>query len=421
MTEQPSTTQNYNVIRFDNRLVYQSSYYLPTRALKLLCHVIAKYVDPLAKELPRELHIPLKELEAALKVNEGSTWKSLYTDIDNICRELTSNPIVFKSGVEIKGMRMKGYINWCSSAMPYRNEKGRVFIRFGFDDLMSQFLLGLVEYVRLYRPEINRLRRPHAIRLFQMLKGIRNRRRQYEKLTLEHDGHTYEQVSVERYGVEELKFLFGIKDMYPQFKHFNNQVVKRSVEEINKHTTIQVIKVENIRKGRSVESLDFYFTEEEPNVPLPTLTVADQEQLTNEPTAKELEQLTWAQKLAFQKLKTLGVYPGIAFYQLLPGIKGTTFKGFEDHFVALAIEHFQRWARNQKSDNESAAVFVSWWMKLKVFEPNSDVWVKILEEVERRKKAMQKNELKKYDNRLMAAEMTEGAFRAWYNRDDKED
>lgn len=397
------STGSYDVIRFDNKLVYQGSYHLPVRALKTLCHIIAKYVDPHADSLPDDLHIPLKEIENAIKMNEGANWKSLYTDIDEICRDLTSNPIRFKTQIESNGVKLKGYVNWCSSALPYRDDNGNVMVRFGFDKLMSHFLLGLVEYVRLYRPELNRLKRGHGIRLFQMLKGIRNKRAKYEQL------------SVEKYEVDHLKFLFALSNKYEQFKDFNKRVLKPAIAEINEKTSILILKVDYVRVSRKVVALEFHFTDQEPNKPFKKTRILPSDLSKGTVSKKELANLTYARENAYRMLVEFGVTPGIAFLRLLPTIKGSEFDGFEDYFVEYALEHFKKWATQQKNKDQSAATFVTWWTKKDVFDTASDVWSKMLEKVIATKKAMQLKEDGKWDNRMLAKEMTAGKFRELVN------
>lgn len=394
---------SYDVIRFDNKLVYQGSYHLPVRALKTLCHIIAKYVDPQADSLPDDLHIPLKEIENAIKMNEGANWKSLYTDIDEICRDLTSNPIRFKTQIESNGVKLRGYVNWCSSAVPYRDDNGNVLVRFGFDKMMSHFLLGLVEYVRLYRPELNRLKRGYGIRLFQMLKGIRNKRAKYEQL------------SVETYKVEHLKFLFALSNKYKQFKDFNKRVLKPAIAEINEKTSILILKVQPIREARKIVALEFHFTDQEPDKPFKKHRRPPSDLPKGTVVKKDLDALTYAKENAYRMLTEFGVEPGIAFLRLLPTIKGSEFEGFEDYFVEYALQHFKQWAKQQKNKDESAATFVTWWTKKGVFDTDSDVWSKMLEKMIVVKKAMQLKEDGKWENRMLAKEMTAGEFRERMN------
>lgn len=395
---------SYDLIRFDNRLVYQGSYHLPVRALKTLCHIIAKYVDPLAEDLPDDLHIPLKEIESAIKMNEGANWKSLYTDIDEICRDLTSNPIRFKTQIESNGVKLRGYINWCSSAVPYRNDNGKVMVRFGFDKMMSHFLLGLVEYVRLYRPELNRLRRSYGIRLFQMLKGIRNKRGKYE------------QMSVEEYEVEHLKFLFALTNKYKEFKDFNKRVLKPSVAEINEKTSVLILKVEPVRLNRRIVSLKFHFTDQEPSEPFKTSRKPPSLRPKGTVTDKDLASLSYAKENAYRMLTEFGVEPGIAFLRLLPTIKGSEFSGYEDYFVEFALRHFKLWAKQQKNKDQSAATFVTWWTKKGVFDVESDVWSKMTEKIIVAKKKLQINDPLKWENRQLAKNLTTAEFKSKFGK-----
>jgi len=168
----------FDIVRFDDKLVYHGSYYLSPRAIKTICYLVARFVEPEEDAtLPTQLVVPIKELaQAILDGTNTKIYKSIYQEIDGICSELTSSQIRFNSTVEVKGTKLKGYINWCSSAIPVHDKNGNASIQLSFDPMIAQFFLGLSRYVRLYRPELNRLQSGHSIRLFQMLKGIRNKR-----------------------------------------------------------------------------------------------------------------------------------------------------------------------------------------------------------------------------------------------------
>jgi len=385
--------QNFNVVRLHNDLVYKGSYHLPVRALKTLCFLVAKYVDPRADELPSELHVPLTEIVDAIKQNEGATWKSIYQEVDAICRDLTSNPIHFSEKVEIKGTQIKGYVNWCSSAVPYRDENGNVYIRFGFDKLLSQFLLGLAEYVRLYRPELNRLKRSYGIRLFQMLKGIRNKREKYER------------VSRERYELEKLRFLFALGDKYAEFKDFNKRVLKPATLEINEKTSVQILDVKPIRRNRRIVALEFVFTDQELNGSAIGTTVSG-------PSKEELETtLTFAQHKAYTTLIKFGVTPGIAFRRILPSVKGGVVNGYEDKFVEFALIYFKT---NAKKPVPGA--FVKWWTGQSVFSPNREkgggAWAEIHEQVVTFKAGLEGEDGERFWNREEAKDLTYRTFKS---------
>ena len=111
---------------------------------------------------------------------------------------------------------MKGRITWCSAAVP-EIHNGIKYIDFYFCKSLGPFLFGLSRYVRLYRLEVNRLKTGYAIRLFQMLKGERNRKEKFgEKST-----YVFE--------LERLRFLLGLKGKYGSYKDFKKRILTLSL------------------------------------------------------------------------------------------------------------------------------------------------------------------------------------------------
>lgn len=384
------------LIRLDDKLVYQGSYFLPVRALKTICYLIAQYVNPEGDKLPESIVVPLTEIVDAISPNKGNVSKSIYKEIRQICRDLTSNPIEFDTGVEVQGITLKGYINWCSSAIPYKNkEDGRYYIEFSFDKYMSQFLVGLTQYVRLYRPELNRITKTHAIRLFQIFRGMRNR-----------DYSRGVKVSSVQYTVERFKFLLGVADKYEKFKYLNDQVIKPAIKEINSKTSVRVINVEKIRKGRQIVEIVFRFIDQEINEQA-TLPKGRTNQ-DYKPSKEEIAKLTRARKFAYERLTEAGVKPGIAFKQILPSLKGSEIDGFEDKFVEFSLAYIQR-----KAKSYNGGVIVKWWLEKQTFDPTSQwstIWAGITEEVIAFKREMEVKKPEAWANRQLARELTSVEF-----------
>jgi heterodisulfide reductase subunit C len=63
-----------------------------------------------------------------------------------------------------------------------------------------------------------------------------------------------------------------------------------------------------------------------------------------------------------------------------------------------------------KMEGSLAGVLVNWFLKLKVFE-QGDHFAKIMETLAARKKALEKSNVSAWENRLLARNMTAGAFR----------
>ncbi len=388
----------YNLVRFDDKLVYHGSYYLSPRSIKTICYLVARYVNPEEdRELPTQLLVPVKELANALFDGTNTKmYKSIYQEIDGICKELTSSQIRFNSKVEVEGVKLRGYLNWCSSAIPVQDQDGNAAIQLSFDPMIAQFFLGLSRYVRLYRPELNRLQSGHSIRLFQMLKGIRNKK-------------TFEKISIEKYEVEQLKFLLGVDGKYPQYKDFNKRIIKPSIKEINEKTTIKILEVKPIRQNRKIQSLEFHFADKSEKQ---TVDISSEKDYI--PSLEETDKLTWSKYNAYQLLVDFGVREGIAFRQLLPMIKGEVFDGFEDYFVKSVLSHFRK-----TSKQKDAGTLVNWWYHKKSFELSSEMWSKILERVVAQKKELEQKDPEAFVNRLKAKTMTRPAFQRWYKKQGK--
>lgn len=394
------------IVRLDDRLVYHGSYNLSARAIKIIYYVIAKYVDPQDdnSSLPI-LDIPLKEIAVAITetdTDKKNNWSgSLYKSIGEVCDEMSNTRIKFNSDVEVEGTQLKGYINLCS-VVP-RMIDGEKHISFGFDPFMAQFLFGLTKYVLTYRPEVNRLRSGYAIRLFQMLKGYARKKSKFGATLFK-----------ETYAVANLRFLFNVGDAYPEFKHFNNLVIKKCISEINTNTTIRIEAVNKLKKGgsRYTTHLEFVFTEQDPKEKLSIGSTTTSSNFI--PDIDDIDKLSKAELQAYEMLVKFGVIKGIAYRKILPEIKGSESEGFEDYFIGYCLKHFREWSTNQGDARKAAATFVTWWSKNKIFDITSDVWTKINEQVVDVKKALYNKDPDAYQNRIMAKDMTHAEFKDWW-------
>ena len=395
------------IIRLDDRLVYHGSYNLSARATKVICYVLARYIDSRSSALPEVVSVPVADLCGALADGRGGkASKSFYNDAERLCDELTENRIVFRSDVKVDGTDIKGYMNWCSAAM-LETRDGVKYIDFHFCKYLGQFLFGLSKYVRLYRPELNRLRTGYAIRLFQMLKGERNRKEKFGGK------------SVYVFEIERLRFLLGLKDEYGAYKSFRRRIIQPSIKQINEKTTVRVLDVVEMRRqgGRKVTHLEFHFVSQSPEeyvgyVPegknLPDFV----------PEAGDLNKLSRSEVRAYGLLVDFGVRPGIAYRKILPEIKGSESYGFEDYFIRHALAWFEEKARNKKSRAQAAATFVTWWTQHRIFDVTGDAWIRINERVVGDRKKLERKNPVSFENRLVARTMTDGEFTDWYRGGD---
>jgi len=267
---------------------------------------------------------------------------------------------------------------------------------------MAQFLIGLSRYVGLYRPELNRLNSSYSIRLFQILKGIFNK------------GKKYRRVHRKTFGLDELRYMLALGDKYDSFKVLNDRLLKLVIKEINANTSIYIFDIAKERRvGRKVTHIEFIFTENKKGSKATIPSTANYPSYV--PTEADLAQLTYAEYRAYEMLLDFHVLPGIAFKQILPEIGGSESVGFEDYFIAGAIDHFRSTATNQETATIAAKTFVTWWVKLRIFDTTSDVWSKINERVIRSRKALERKDPTAFDNRLYARELTREQFKEWWD------
>jgi plasmid replication initiation protein len=98
--------------------------------------------------------------------------------------------------------------------------------------------LGISGYTSYDLRNLKKLK-PYGVRLFEIMKK-------------------YEYTGYWVISVEALKNMFMIEDEYKRFPSFFQNVIQKSVKDINKYTDIFIFNVEKIKQGRSVARLKFY-------------------------------------------------------------------------------------------------------------------------------------------------------------------
>ena len=120
------------------------------------------------------------------------------------------------------------------------NRKAQEYIDLSVHPDMKPLLLELREkYTSYDLRNIKQLRSNYTLRIYEHLK-------QYEKIgkrTLE---------------IQYLKRVFEIENEYPLFANFYQKIIEPALRDINIHTDIEVTKVEKLKRGRKVVSLQFF-------------------------------------------------------------------------------------------------------------------------------------------------------------------
>ena len=391
------------VARLDNAFILNAQYRMTAKEQKIL-YFLVSHLNPKNDTEFNTVTVPLREIEDTLN-KEGTKWGSLYEEINRICESMIGKTISFPSNFIIEGKPLKGFINWFQSIMPVMNEYKQVCIEFSFSPKMKPFLLQLTQYVRIGVLEVAQMQNAHAIRMFSIFKSEKDRSFASDSIMLE-------------YSLEELKAILGISDKYNSgdLKDFRNRVLNKIRDEINVNSNSMYVKYDYLKKSRKVTGVAFTIFSKKTNTQLlPTHKEENKKAVQKDIKSKkklpqtDISELSRAKLMAFEMLYQYGIYEGIILKQILPTIKGSETIGYEDIFVQQALKYFDNNATHAHTPEHKAATFVNWWLEHKVFE-NGATWAILLEAVLAYKKKIQKDNPQAFDNRILAATMSNSAF-----------
>lgn len=152
-----------------------------------------------------------------------------YEEIRDITRELRRKEIIINTD-------KKEYIaGWLSSITFYKNT-GRIRLRFD-DDLIPYLLQLKNRFTRYQLKNILYLKSKYGIRIYELLKQ-------------------YEGIGQREFELQELKKILFIENQYNRVYDLKRFVLTPAVEEINKHTDIN-ISYDDIKQGRKITGILF--------------------------------------------------------------------------------------------------------------------------------------------------------------------
>lgn len=390
------------IARFENKFVFYARYKLSSREQKVVLHLITKLRPKEQKDF-HKIHVSIKELESVIIKGERSG--SIYKEIIPFYTKLSKKQIHFPSEMTLNGEPMPGIINWFQHVMPKKTESGMEGLEFAFAEALKPALLQLKHYVQLPYNEIISMKSGHAIHLYQIFKAKRDEKRQYEKVT-----------KVE-FEVENLKALLDVADSYNGvrgFGDFNRKVIAPAVKEINACSQIiTILKYDKLRTGRKVTHLSFSIVDvskasSTPKFRTDKLAAPIVTKKISQAVKKQVLALSFAQKKAYDLLLAFGMQAKTIVSELIPSIKGGDLAGFEDYYVKHLLKHFKK-----QSTAPTPNVLFTWWVKKGIYKEGEE-WTKLVEKVQKEKKALEAKAPDSFHNRLAARGKTAEEFRIWY-------
>lgn len=352
-------------VYMDNRLLKFGVRHLSAPAIKILYLVITKYLNSdISASHPVEVDIPVTEIRnIAPSVTDREQANRILEEF--------KKPFKIPDGIFIKGENYQGELTWFTSITKVGEKKDMT--RFRFDPIIFEPILIPRSSTTLYRPEINRLRSAYAIKIFQVLRSIQNRKKDW---TLE---------TRRKFGIDQIKDILGI----PRFKKLDLQVVQKALDEINQFTNMRVKKVINHPREDDTKVIEFAFAVKPFKKPFngsgpndgssggnsgesPGYDESDKK-IKLEQTTKPL---TWTQQIAFDKLVAFGVRKDIALQQIIPCFSTGEILGFEDIFLEQLLACFK-----ENSPINNAEIFTDWWLNGIFFQPSEKNWQSCFEKL----------------------------------------
>lgn len=267
---------NKQIASVSNDLVLRSKYKLSATEQKLILFM-ASLIKPDDTDFNSQ-KIPFKEIERLFNQN-NTKWGNMYADLDKLLDNLTSKKITFDTDIQLKGVTLKGRINWVASAVPQYDEKGKLCIEFEFSKHMKPFFLELKNNFTKYQiQDIINMNSSNSIRLYQILKTHKDKQSQYRD------------IAIITYSLEELKMRMGLDDQkaYNQYGNFKNRVLKTAQEQLEGNTHIRFDFKEK-KTGRKVTHVVFSIYNNLPKVTEEELVNLFSVEVLDEKVQKEIE------------------------------------------------------------------------------------------------------------------------------------
>lgn len=191
----------------------------------------------------------------------GLKRKDMYSELKKVSDQLTSKK--FRKERDDGSFLITNYI----SSAEYRSGEG--FVELTFDPKLKPYLLGLKSHFTQYDiRNILSLRSIFSILLFQQLK-------QFEK------------IGERTYNLIDLKYKLNVDDKYQnKYNDFKRKVLEVAEREVKENCDIY-FRFEEIKKGRSVESIKFYIYSQTP--PREQIKAIEETQKNETPKVQDID------------------------------------------------------------------------------------------------------------------------------------
>ena len=353
--------------------------------------LLLSQLDPFKEEEEMSGRISIQDIIKFVRKENAKRSGNIYREVlDFVENMMRNNFIKFQSSISFRGKLLPDYIAIFERLKPIEIENSNsVYYEYKFSEEMRPHIKGFQKnFLRLTIPK--GIRSGHAVRFLIMAKAHHDRLKAHNPIT---------KMNVE---IESLKSILGIEGKYSIFANFKERVLKSILEGVNTSGIIQIVKHRFIKTGRKISHIEFYIQDG-------CLVKGSKKIEDYTPSTEDIEQLTYAQRMAYNFLCGKNCKKGIVIRQILSKMPSTEYLGWEDVFIEKAWERFEKATHHKRADYKAGA-FIKWWQS---GEFRNKLFPEIMEMVIEEKK--RKTDIQ-INNRNMAKTMTTEEFRAAMNK-----
>lgn len=219
-----------DLIVYKANALIEASYKLTLQEQRILLICIAK-LNPQNTIINKTFQITAQEfLSAFPNVGKKHAEERLQEAIDKLAERWIH---VYKDNE-------KRRIRWIQEEAKYFNGEGKVEIVFS-DSIMPYLTQLKGQFTSIILKNISSLKSNYSIRIYELLMQFKI-------------------IGSRKISVVKLRSILEVEDKYPTFKSFNQWVIQPSLKELNEKSNL-TITMTAIKKGRSIEALQFNFKE----------------------------------------------------------------------------------------------------------------------------------------------------------------
>ena len=376
-------TKTNTLARIENHFLFNARHGLNAREQKVILFLISN-INPLDRDFEIQT-VSLKEIHDIVMEKRSGSFYEQMIEFQN---KISKAQITFDTSVKMRGKKVEGVINWFSSIIPKYDDKGDICLKFRFSPDLKPYLLELKQYTQIDYQQVLPLKSGFAARIYQVFRAYRDKMAKHQRK------------SIINYELQELRELLGVGDKYTDWRNFKKRVLDMIETEIQQ-TDIRVNIIPTRKKGRKVTGVKF--------------EIWDKGTKTKSSKSGKLtfDDLSFAQRKAYTQLDGYGIDEGVAI-EMLSRVGGSEINGFEDWYFEEVISIFESKTK-QEGEAAKAGTLVNWFLKKKIFE-QGDMFAKIMEQIQTRKKKLQQKRPSAWENRLLAKDLASEEFSRKYHQ-----